>query len=157
MRNALQPRTLAEALAARAERPDAVPVAGGTDLMVALNAAREPAPALLDLSRVGELSEWRRDDGTVFVGAGVTFARIARELAEFRPLVEAARSVGSPQIRNRATIGGNIATASPAGDSLPVLAAYGATSSSPRPQERGASCGASSSPGRSARRSHRTS
>jgi CO/xanthine dehydrogenase FAD-binding subunit len=127
MTDALQPRTLAEALELRAARPDAVPVAGGTDLMIALNAAHARPPALLDLSRVAELRDWRREGGTVFVGAGVTFARIARELAMFRPLAEAARSVGSPQIRNRATIGGNVATASPAGDSLPVLAAYGAT------------------------------
>ena len=127
MTNELQPRTLDEALQIRAARPDAVPVAGGTDLMVALNAAHEPPPALLDLSRVTALQDWHRDGGSVFVGAGVTFARIGRELATFRPLAEAARSVGSQQIRNHATIGGNIATASPAGDSLPVLAAYGAT------------------------------
>jgi CO/xanthine dehydrogenase FAD-binding subunit len=124
---ALLPRTLAEALAARAERPDAVPVAGGTDLMVALNFGRSRPAALLDLSRVEELAGWRRDDGVVRLGAGLTFARIARELAQLRPLAEAARSVGSPQIRNRATIGGNVATASPAGDAIPVLASYDAT------------------------------
>ena len=127
MTNALQPRTLDEALEIRAARPDAVAVAGGTDLMVTLNAAHEPPPALLDLSHVAELQGWHRDGGSVVVGAGMTFARIGRELAAFRPLAEAARSVGSPQIRNRATIGGNIVTASPAGDSLPVLAVYGAT------------------------------
>ena len=103
-----------------------MPVAGGTDLWVAVNFGVARPPALLDLSRVGELKLWRADDGRVRLGAGVTFARIERELAEFRPLAEAARSVGSPQIRNRATIGGNLATASPAGDSIPVLAAYGA-------------------------------
>jgi CO/xanthine dehydrogenase FAD-binding subunit len=120
------PRSLDEALEVRAAHPEAVPVAGGTDLMVEVNDGRRPA-ALLDLSRIDELRAWRRDDGTVFVGAGMTFARIARELGEFPPLVQAARSVGSPQIRSRATIGGNLATASPAGDSIPVLAAYGAT------------------------------
>jgi len=125
--DALLPRSLEEALALRAAHPDAVPVAGGTDLMVAVNFGRARPPALLDLSRVAELKSCRRENGTVFVGAGMTFARIARELAEFRPLVEAARSVGSPQIRSRATIGGNIGTASPAGDALPVLAAYDAT------------------------------
>ena len=118
--------TLEEALELRKKRPEAVPVAGGTDLMVELNARRLRPAALLDLSRVEELREWGRDDGRVFVGAGVTFARIERELGAFPPLVEAARSVASPQIRNRATIGGNLATASPAGDSLPVLAAYDA-------------------------------
>jgi CO/xanthine dehydrogenase FAD-binding subunit len=122
----LSPRTLEEALAARAAHPEAVPVAGGTDLMVAVNFGRAHPAALLDLSRVEELKEWRRDNGTVFVGAGMTFARITRELSAFRPLVESSRSVGSPQIRNRATIGGNLATASPAGDSIPVVAAYGA-------------------------------
>ena len=118
------PRSLDEALELRAERPEAVPVAGGTDLMVAVNFGRAHPEALLDLSRVEELKGWWREDDLVFVGAGMTFARIERELAEFRPLAQAARSVGSPQIRNRATIGGNVATASPAGDALPVLAAY---------------------------------
>ncbi len=121
------PRSLEEALELKAEHPDAVPVAGGTDLWVAVNFGVARPPALLDLSRVGELKLWRADDGRVRLGAGVTFARIERELATFRPLAEAARSVGSPQIRNRATIGGNLATASPAGDSIPVLAAYGAS------------------------------
>jgi CO/xanthine dehydrogenase FAD-binding subunit len=123
---ALLPRSLEEALVLRAAHPEAVPVAGGTDLMVAVNFGRARPPALLDLSRVAELKSCRRENGSVFAGAGMTFARIARELADFRPLVEAARSVGSPQIRSRATIGGNIGTASPAGDALPVLAAYDA-------------------------------
>ena len=122
----LTPRSLEEALEFRVEHPVATPVAGGTDLMVDVNARRIRPKALIDLSRVEELQSWRRDDGLVFVGAGMTFARIARELTAFRPLVEAALSVASPQIRNRATIGGNLATASPAGDSIPVLAVYGA-------------------------------
>jgi CO/xanthine dehydrogenase FAD-binding subunit len=122
--DALQPRTLAEALEAKAERPDAVPVAGGTDLMVELNACRARPSMLLDLSRVDELAAWEHNGEIVCLGAGMTFARIAHELTDFPPLVQAARSVGSVQIRTRATVGGNIATASPAGDSLPVLAAY---------------------------------
>jgi len=122
----LTPSTLEEALEERAAHPEAVAVAGGTDLMVAVNFGRSRPPALLDLSRVGELKQWRRDNGTVFLGAGMTFARICRDLGDFRALVEASRSVGSPQIRNRATVGGNLGTASPAGDALPVLAAYGA-------------------------------
>ena len=122
----LAPGSLEEALELRRTHPEAVPVAGGTDLMVDVNAGRIAPRALLDLSRVEELRSWRRDDGVVFLGAGMTFARIERELTDFRPLVEAARSVASRQIRNRATLGGNLATASPAGDSLPVLAAYGA-------------------------------
>jgi CO/xanthine dehydrogenase FAD-binding subunit len=122
----LAPRSLGEALELRLARPEATPVAGGTDLMVEVNAGRVRPVELLDLSHVEELRTWRRDDGVVFLGAGVTFARIETELTGFPPLVEAARSVASRQIRNRATIGGNLATASPAGDSIPVLAAYGA-------------------------------
>jgi CO/xanthine dehydrogenase FAD-binding subunit len=122
----LTPYSLEEALEVRFTHPEATPVAGGTDVMVDVNARRIRPTALLDLSHVDELQSWGRDNGRVFVGAGMTFARIARELSEFRPLVEAAHSVASPQIRNRATIGGNLATASPAGDSIPVLAAYDA-------------------------------
>jgi CO/xanthine dehydrogenase FAD-binding subunit len=120
------PYSLEEALDIRFTHPEATPVAGGTDLMVDVNARRVRPSALLDLSHVSELKAWQRENGIVFVGAGMTFARIQRELTEFQPLVEAARSVASPQIRNRATLGGNLATASPAGDSIPVLAAYGA-------------------------------
>lgn len=122
----LIPRTLAEALEARAAHPDAVPVAGGTDLMVAVNFGRAHPPQLLDLTRVEELATWQRCEGSAYLGAGMTFARIARELPELTALAQASRSVGSPQIRNRGTIGGNLATASPAGDALPVLAAYDA-------------------------------
>lgn len=122
---AFSPRSLEEALEIRAAHPEAIPVAGGTDLWVEVNAHRIRPRSLLDLARVGELTDWERN-GKVFVGAGMTFSAIIDVLGEFGPLVEAARSVASPQIRNRATIGGNLATASPAGDSLPVLAAYGA-------------------------------
>jgi len=120
------PSSLDEALETRAAHPEATPLAGGTDLMVDVNSRRIRPEALLDLSRVDELKTWQKENGTVFVGAGMTFARIAHELTEFPPLVEAALSVASPQVRNRATIGGNLGTASPAGDSIPVLAAYGA-------------------------------
>jgi CO/xanthine dehydrogenase FAD-binding subunit len=122
--DALVPRSLEEALELRAVHPEATPVAGGTDLMVEVNAGRLRAPALLDLSRVEELQTWSAAPERVFVGAGMTFARIACELTDFPPLVQAARSVASVQIRNRGTLGGNLATASPAGDSIPVLAAY---------------------------------
>jgi CO/xanthine dehydrogenase FAD-binding subunit len=120
------PSTLAEALEARAERPEAVPVAGGTDLMVAVNAGTARPAALLDLSHVDELHAWGRDDGRIAVGAGVTFTRIAHEAQAFGALAAAALTVGSLQIRNRATLGGNVATASPAGDGLSVLAAFDA-------------------------------
>ena len=124
--DAFAPCTLDDALEIRAAHPEAIPVAGGTDLWVEVNARRLRPKALLDLSRVEELATWDLRNGTVFVGSGVTFSRIVRELDAFGPLVQAARSVASLQIRNRATIGGNLATASPAGDSIPVFAAYGA-------------------------------
>ena len=122
----LLPHSLDEALAIKAERPEAVPLNGGTDLMVDLNFGRLRPAAIVDLSRLGELATWRQENGDVFLGSGVTYATIVREMPEFKPLVQASRSVGSPQIRNRGTVGGNLGTASPAGDALPVLAAYDA-------------------------------
>ncbi len=120
------PRSLSEALELKAAHPEAVPVAGGTDIMVAVNFHRLRPDAFLDLSRLAELQQWREEDGTVYVGAGLTYTRMVRELDWCVPLVQAARTVGSPQIRNRGTLGGNLGTASPAGDTLPVLAAYDA-------------------------------
>ena len=122
----LLPHSLDEALAIKAEHPEAVPLNGGTDLMVELNFGRLRPPAILDLNRVGELVTWREEDGHVFLGSGVTYTTIVREMQAYKPLVQASRSVGSPQIRNRGTVGGNLGTASPAGDALPVLAAYDA-------------------------------
>jgi CO/xanthine dehydrogenase FAD-binding subunit len=120
------PRTLEEALEIKAEHPDALPIAGGTDVMVDVNFDRVRPPAFVDVTRIPELQEWRREDGHLFLGAGVTYTRIMAELLELTPLAQASRTVGSPQIRNRATVGGNLGTASPAGDALPVLAAYDA-------------------------------
>jgi CO/xanthine dehydrogenase FAD-binding subunit len=119
----LSPHTLGEALRLKAERPDAVPIAGGTDVMVALNFDRLRPPALLNLNEVPELRGWSRENGTLRLGAGLTYAEaMAQPLAELLPaLAEASRTVGSPQIRNRGTIGGNLGTASPAGDALPPL------------------------------------
>ncbi|MGY1741266.1 MULTISPECIES: FAD binding domain-containing protein [unclassified Blastococcus] len=120
----LQPTTWAEALEARAEHPDAVAIAGGTDVMVAINFGRLRPPLLLDLTRVGELQEWDTEDGVVRLGAGVPYARVITELGDRLPgLAMAARTIGSPQIRNRGTVGGNLATASPAGDAHPALLA----------------------------------
>ncbi|MGC8634514.1 MAG: FAD binding domain-containing protein [Candidatus Limnocylindrales bacterium] len=119
-----RPSSLREALEVRAAHPGALPIAGGTDVMVELNFGRRRPEAIVDISRLPELQVIRRQDGTVFLGAGVPYARIMRELPDQVALAQAARTVGSPQIRNRGTVGGNLGTASPAGDSLPVLAAY---------------------------------
>ncbi|MGH3039290.1 MAG: FAD binding domain-containing protein [Gaiellaceae bacterium] len=119
----LTPRSLEEALALKAERPDAVPIQGGTDLMVELNFDRARPEAILNLNEASELRGWSRENGTLRLGAGLTYAEAMEdELAELLPaLAEASRTVGSPQIRNRGTIGGNLGTASPAGDALPPL------------------------------------
>src|SRR3979411_2992264 len=122
----LLPHSLDEALAIKAENPEAVPLNGGTDLMVELNFGRLRPAAILDLNRVEELAIWREENGHVFLGSGVTYATIVKEMQAYKRLVQASRSVGSPQIRNRGTVGGNLGTASPAGDALPVLAAYDA-------------------------------
>jgi CO/xanthine dehydrogenase FAD-binding subunit len=117
-----RPETLADALELKAERPGAVPLAGGTDLMVAINFREARPDAILDLTAVPELREWAPDDGRVRVGAGVTYTRLIEELGDRLPgLAIASRTVGSLQIRNRGTVGGNLATASPAGDGLPPL------------------------------------
>jgi CO/xanthine dehydrogenase FAD-binding subunit len=123
----LQPTTLAEALVVKAEHPGAVPIAGGTDVMVELNFDKHRPPALLDLNRVGELAQWAPENRHIRVGAAVSYTRVIAELGARLPgLAMAARTVGSPQIRNRGTVGGNLGAASPAGDCHPVLLAAGA-------------------------------
>ena len=123
----LRPLTWNDAVAMKTEHPSAVPINGGTDLMVEINFARLRPDALLDLSRLDELKEWGKRNGSVELGAGVTYTRIIEELsAELPALAVASRTVGSPQIRNRGTVGGNLATASPAGDAHPPLLASGA-------------------------------
>lgn len=123
----LRPESWADALAAKTEYPDAVPIAGGTDVMVELNFDRRRPSALIDLTRVRDLSQWYEQDGLVRLGAGVTYAQLISELADQLPgLAMASRTVGCPQIRNRGTVGGNLGTASPAGDCHPALLAAGA-------------------------------
>jgi CO/xanthine dehydrogenase FAD-binding subunit len=120
----LQPTTWTEALAAKAAHPDAMPIAGGTDVMVEINFDRHRPPAFLDLTRVSELTEWGSEGGMLRIGAGVTYARVIGELGDRIPgLAMASRTVGSPQIRNRGTVGGNLGSASPAGDAHPPLLA----------------------------------
>jgi CO/xanthine dehydrogenase FAD-binding subunit len=124
----LQPATWAEALAMKAARPDALPIAGGTDVMVEINFDRQRPAAFIDLTRIPELSEWGSEDGLLRVGAGVTYTQLMEHLSDRLPgLAKASRTVGSPQIRNRGTVGGNLGSASPAGDAHPPLLASGAT------------------------------
>jgi CO/xanthine dehydrogenase FAD-binding subunit len=115
----LTPRTLDEALRLKAEIPDAVPIQGGTDVMVELNFDRARPSTLLNLNEVAELRGWSRQDSRLRLGAGLTYTE-AMQLP-LPALAEAARTVGGPQIRNRGTIGGNLGTSSPAGDALPPL------------------------------------
>jgi CO/xanthine dehydrogenase FAD-binding subunit len=123
----LQPTSWDEALAAKAERPDALPIAGGTDVMVELNFDAHRPAALLDLTRVPELAQWDAENDRIRVGAGLSYTRVIEELGDRLPgLAMAARTVGSPQIRNRGTVGGNLGAASPAGDCHPPLLATGA-------------------------------
>ena len=119
----LTPHSLDEALALRDERPGAVPIAGGTDVMVAVNFDRLRPAAFLNLEEVDELRGWSREDGSVRLGARTTYTELLDDEARglLPALAEASRTVGSPQIRNRGTVGGNLGTASPAGDALPPL------------------------------------
>ena len=119
----LTPRTFDEALRVKAEHPEAVPIQGGTDVMFDLNFDRSRPALLLNLNEVEELKGWSRKNGIIRLGAGLTYAEAMRPpLADELPaLADASRTVGSPQIRNRGTIGGNLGTASPAGDALPPL------------------------------------
>jgi len=123
----LTPRTLEEALRLKADAPGAVPIQGGTDVLVELNFDRARPEALLNLNEVAELRGWSREDGSLRLGAALTYTEAMEPpLAELLPaLAEASRTVGSPQIRNRGTIGGNLGTASPAGDALPPLLVEG--------------------------------
>ena len=129
----LVPTALADAVHALAAEPGALLLAGGTDLMVEVNEAhrRLTDVTVIALTRVPELTTWTLDPTarTLTLGAGVRWAEVERDpLRSAVPaLAEAARTVGSPQIRNAGTVGGNLATCSPAGDGLPVLAAVDAT------------------------------
>ncbi|MGW6460575.1 FAD binding domain-containing protein [Streptomyces sp. NPDC055078] len=123
----LRPADWDEALAAKAEHPTAVPIAGGTDVMVEINFDHRRPDFLMDLNRIGELGEWEVGPDTVRLGASVPYTRIMEELrTELPGLALASHTVASPQIRNRGCVGGNLGTASPAGDAHPALLAAGA-------------------------------
>jgi CO/xanthine dehydrogenase FAD-binding subunit len=123
------PRNLGDALRLKHESPDALPIQGGTDVMVDLNFHRARPDTILDLGRLSELRGWTAEGGQLRLGAGVTFSELMRPplAARMPSLAEAARTVGSPQIRNRGTLGGNLGTASPAGDAIPPLLTARAT------------------------------
>jgi CO/xanthine dehydrogenase FAD-binding subunit len=125
----LRPHGLAEALAARAAHPDYLVLAGGTDAMVGA-ADRAPPPGVIDLFGLGELCGVRRDGGgAVRIGAATTYAQLLASPVvrdELPALWAAAREVGAVQIQARGTLGGNAATSSPVGDTLPVLLALDA-------------------------------
>jgi len=125
---ATAPATLDDVIAELSAHPDAQLLAGGTDFMVEVNHGGRRPTRVVSLHRVDELREWHRDGDSLVIGAGVTYAQLIRpDLASLVPcLAQAARTVGSPQIRNAGTLGGNLATASPAGDTLPPLAALDA-------------------------------
>ncbi len=124
----LTPATIDDALAALADRPGAQVLAGGTDFMVEVNFGHRRPDDVVSLGRVSELRRWRVEGETIRLGAGVTCTQLMQPaLAGHLPaLAQAARTVGSPQIRNAASIGGNLGTGSPAGDLLPVLSALDA-------------------------------
>ncbi|HEY8646245.1 MAG TPA: FAD binding domain-containing protein [Gaiellaceae bacterium] len=119
----LTPHSLDDALRMKSDHPAAWPIQGGTDVMVALNFDRGRPDALLNLNEIAGLRGWSRENGALRLGSGLTYAEIEHgELKDVLPaLAEASRTVGSPQIRNRGTIGGNLGTSSPAGDALPPL------------------------------------
>ena len=123
--------SLQEAMQALRDHPGARLVQGGTDLMVELNFNRTKVEDVVALRRVNELRRWHIDEegGALRIGAGVPYAEMERSpLLELVPaLAQAARTVGSPQIRAAGSLGGNLGTCSPAGDGLPVLSALDAT------------------------------
>ncbi len=124
----LRPASLTEALAARAAHPDWMLLAGGTDLLVDSN-HRKPPIGMLDLWRLAALGGIRQGDAAIEIGAGATWLEIERHplvRVGFLPLAQAAREIGARQIQARGTLGGNIGTSSPVGDSLPVLLALDA-------------------------------
>lgn len=122
------PTSLEEAFDVLARFPDGELLAGGTDFMVEVNYARRRPQAVVALRRVIELSGWRQEASEVVLGAAMTYTELMQPgISALVPgLAQAARTVGSPQIRNAGTLGGNLGTASPAGDTLPVLAALDA-------------------------------
>lgn len=124
------PSSLAEATHLLSNNPSAHLLTGGTDLMVEVNFNHRHPETVISLRKVPEFQQWNVDNitGLVHIGSSVPYAMMEHgELAQALPaLAEAARTVGSPQIRAAGSLGGNLGTCSPAGDSLPVLSALDA-------------------------------
>jgi len=123
----LTARSAAEAVRLLAKNPGALPLAGGTDLMVGWNMGLLNGRAVVDLSRVAEWKKIRASRKSVLIGSLVTHASIQAHPVlrkSFPLLVQACATVGAAQIQNRGTLGGNVANASPAGDTFPPLAVY---------------------------------
>jgi CO/xanthine dehydrogenase FAD-binding subunit len=124
----LVPESLDAACELLSTHPGAVALAGGTDLMVGVNAGRTRPDDVVAVGQLAELRGWRRDGDHLVLGAGLSYTSCLADLAGLAPVLsQAARSVGSPQIRNAGTIGGNLGTASPAGDGVTALVALGGT------------------------------
>jgi len=129
VREVMRPGNLAEALAMLTQRPDSVPIAGGTDLMVQLRDGRKRAATLVDLDRLG-LAGVRETNGGIEIGAATPMDRIAADprIRRLHPaLAQAAAQIGAWPIQCRATLGGNLANASPAADTAPALLVAGAS------------------------------
>jgi len=123
-----RPRSLDETFDALEAMPDAHLLAGGTDFMVEVNFGHRRPPAVVGLRRVDDLRGFELQNGAAVLRSGVTWTEVETQLSGALPaLAAAARTIGSPQMRNAGTLGGNLGTGSPAGDSLPVLAAMDAT------------------------------
>ncbi|MEN6414448.1 MAG: FAD binding domain-containing protein, partial [Veillonellales bacterium] len=123
------PETLTEAVGLASSNPGYSWIAGGTDFMVKLRLKRIEPSITIDIGRLEELRQIRLEKETLYIGAAVTHTELTTSplIGQYAPaLKEAAGMVGSPQIRNRGTVGGNICNASPAADTVPALLAYGA-------------------------------
>ena len=122
------PQTLNEALEILGSNSESQIISGGTDFMVEVNFGHRKINDVVSLTGISELRTWSQQDGYVRIGAALPYAEMeSGPLSALLPaLAQAARTVGSPQIRAAGSIGGNLGTCSPAGDSLPVLFAHDA-------------------------------
>ena len=123
------PQSISNAVQILQDDPDAQILSGGTDFMVEVNFGHRAPTSVLSLRAIKELCTWSQQDGVIRIGSALPYAQMETgPLAKLLPaLAQAARTVGSPQIRAAGTLGGNLGTSSPAGDSLPVLYALDAT------------------------------